>query len=683
MTIRDNGPSGKIGGEPVAVRAPTELIVISGEGSTIPPSMHGKIQDAYNRFLHIKRTSIIPNLIREVRLDDGTRVRIESKFGKDRIMVWPESSEVPQEIWPGGFMWQLGSNPGLDTTNVLFNAKYDKRRGLALPEYKLIYNCPPRWGDVDWQGEDPKVDVLSWNVQSVERWDLSYTTPVGVNAFSNVPTKPRYFSRGTGMSVYSRFGTLHTTSTGFAIEGAAYVRLDRKYLVFVRRITGIAFQVVLVVDGSERIIGTYTRPNSNLQVMHSWFFSQSGRKARTVLFSVNAMFVVEMTISGTNADNAIATFSATSNQTYPAASPRVTDSWYTYAEIRPEGGYIGTSIRTSTHDPVTITPESPVLCTDFRGESPVELRLRRTDIFPYSHTTEMSGTSGGPAGTNYSSGTRTSVKTGLVDKFVIQTNGEDGEMFDAFVIDCSEYTASVSSNAPPVYLTPFTCTYTDIKILDIDLRTGARVFQRLTHVFDNISTNGNNTKNYDVTLTASVVFNSGGGGDVVIDSTEHAFKVNSYSPVLAYPAPSTSSVDLNEPGEYSGSWRINAGMDYSLNHDQFLKMFGRHFILGGDNDIHTGRNYWPIHTPLGYEATQPPVGAIRTYYGLALGAGHIFSYTPISAAPTITETVATSEARGYRLSISNDPLAMLIADIFDKFELTHSGTTWPAKLGVY
>lgn len=667
-------------GEPIAGRMPPQLLVY---GPELTGQQRGEVFHIYKLFTDACHVALGDYHVRNRVLSDGSRVRCTSFMGQDTVQVWTERKEGEEE-WAGGFMWQLGSNPGLDTTNVLFNAKYDKRRGFALPEYKLIYNCPPRWGDVDWQGEDPKVDVLSWDAQSIERWDLSYIPPAGVNAFSNVPTKPRYFSRGSGMSVYSRFGTLHTTYAGFAIEGAAYVRLDRKYLVFVRRITGIAFEVVLVVDGSERIIGTFARPNTTFQVMHSWFFSKSGRKARTVIFNASSMYVVELTISGTNSDNAAATFSPTTiqTQTYPVQDLRETRSWYRFGELAPGGGYQGVTINTLTLDPFTIIPESPVFCTDFRGETPVDLRLRRTDFFPYNHTTELYGTDSTATG-GHASGTRVGGKTGLIDRFVIQLGGEDSEIFEAFKIDCPAYTANVSTHADPVYTTPLTYTYVENKLLDIDLRTGARVFQRLTHTAENIEVATVTSANYDATVLIEAVFNAGAGDDVTLDSATSSFRVVSYSHRLVSQPPPRETFVLDAEGEYSGSWRINVFAGPNLDYRQFLKMFGRHFVLGHDNEIHTGRLYWPIHTPLGYEATQPPVGAIRTYYGLALGAGHIFSYTPISAAPTITETVATSAARGYRLSISNDPLAMLVADIFDKFELTHSGTTWPAKLGVY
>lgn len=75
-------------GEPVAGRVPPRLIV---HGPALSKSQQGAIAQLYARFCQGVSLSIIPYQVKETRLADGCRVRMESQRGVDRIAVWTQS----------------------------------------------------------------------------------------------------------------------------------------------------------------------------------------------------------------------------------------------------------------------------------------------------------------------------------------------------------------------------------------------------------------------------------------------------------------------------------------------------------------------------------------------------------------------------------------------------------------
>ena len=88
---------------PIGVRAPTPLIV-QGETGTLTQAQFENIKQVYNEFCTSTRLSPAQFATKEVKLADGTVIRMESINGKDRVMVWPVTGGGLEEVkllaWP-------------------------------------------------------------------------------------------------------------------------------------------------------------------------------------------------------------------------------------------------------------------------------------------------------------------------------------------------------------------------------------------------------------------------------------------------------------------------------------------------------------------------------------------------------------------------------------------------------
>lgn len=88
-----------LGGNPRTGVNPPSLVVRSGR---LTPQRHGEIQQIYMRFSMAKLTAVGEFFVFNRVLTDGTRVRIESMQGRDRVMVWASDADQASE-WDYGW----------------------------------------------------------------------------------------------------------------------------------------------------------------------------------------------------------------------------------------------------------------------------------------------------------------------------------------------------------------------------------------------------------------------------------------------------------------------------------------------------------------------------------------------------------------------------------------------------
>lgn len=74
-------------GEPITGRIPPRLLVMNGVQPN--PQQLGMIAHHYKLLTYAMQVSVIPFLIQERHLTDGTRIRMVSSYGTDTVMVWP------------------------------------------------------------------------------------------------------------------------------------------------------------------------------------------------------------------------------------------------------------------------------------------------------------------------------------------------------------------------------------------------------------------------------------------------------------------------------------------------------------------------------------------------------------------------------------------------------------------
>lgn len=98
-----------LNGNPRAGVAPPTLVVRSGR---LTPQRHGEIQQIYMRFSMAKLTAVGDFFVFNRVLTDGTRVRIESMQGRDRVMVWASDAEQAPE-WDYGWCFTPANDVSL------------------------------------------------------------------------------------------------------------------------------------------------------------------------------------------------------------------------------------------------------------------------------------------------------------------------------------------------------------------------------------------------------------------------------------------------------------------------------------------------------------------------------------------------------------------------------------------
>ena len=90
------------GGESVTGRVPTQMIVYAPEGYQLSKMQQGAVSHVYKLFCDAVRVSVAKYHIQNRILPDGTKVRMESNNGVDRVMVWPVGGGEENKM-PHGF----------------------------------------------------------------------------------------------------------------------------------------------------------------------------------------------------------------------------------------------------------------------------------------------------------------------------------------------------------------------------------------------------------------------------------------------------------------------------------------------------------------------------------------------------------------------------------------------------
>lgn len=195
------------GGEPITGRAPTNIRVYSQEGLELSDDQRAMVEHAYKLFCDAVLVSANPNgyHLQNRQLPDGTRIRMESNSGMDRVMVWPtEGGRIP--FWTfycipfdETFVNASEEAPMTETyylwrwKNMLYSPASSVLNGLkkAKPEHFNLYTDP--WGEDSKKAShpgnqtwfalqtDPELPkhkhadyVLSWwgqNKRHAESWD--------------------------------------------------------------------------------------------------------------------------------------------------------------------------------------------------------------------------------------------------------------------------------------------------------------------------------------------------------------------------------------------------------------------------------------------------------------------------------------------------------------------------------
>lgn len=110
-----------LNGDPRTGVSPPSLVMLSGR---LTPQSHGEIRQIYMHFSMAKLTAVGDYFVFNRVLSDGTRVRIESMQGRDRVLVWAADAKS-EDLWDmgwsfipandnslGGFLRRPGAAPG-------------------------------------------------------------------------------------------------------------------------------------------------------------------------------------------------------------------------------------------------------------------------------------------------------------------------------------------------------------------------------------------------------------------------------------------------------------------------------------------------------------------------------------------------------------------------------------------
>ena len=89
-----------LNGDPLMGVSPPSLLVLSGR---LTPQRHGEIRRIYMQFSMAKLTAVGDYFVFNRVLSDGTRVRIESMQGRDRVFVWASDVQSEDSSWDRGW----------------------------------------------------------------------------------------------------------------------------------------------------------------------------------------------------------------------------------------------------------------------------------------------------------------------------------------------------------------------------------------------------------------------------------------------------------------------------------------------------------------------------------------------------------------------------------------------------
>lgn len=91
------------GGESVTGRVPTQMIVYAPDGYQLSEMQQGAVSHVYKLFCDAVRVSVAGYHVQNLLLPDGTKVRMESINGVDKVMVWPVGGGGDDDKMPHGF----------------------------------------------------------------------------------------------------------------------------------------------------------------------------------------------------------------------------------------------------------------------------------------------------------------------------------------------------------------------------------------------------------------------------------------------------------------------------------------------------------------------------------------------------------------------------------------------------
>lgn len=83
-------------------KVPPRLFVMNG--AAMSPQQAGEVAHHYKLLTHKMAVSVIPYMVQERTLADGTRVRLVSSYGKDSVFVWPASGKSADASGARGFI---------------------------------------------------------------------------------------------------------------------------------------------------------------------------------------------------------------------------------------------------------------------------------------------------------------------------------------------------------------------------------------------------------------------------------------------------------------------------------------------------------------------------------------------------------------------------------------------------
>ena len=159
-----------LSGGPITGQTPPVLRIMNDKPLT--PGQMGMVAHHYKLLEYMKKVSVIPYLVQERTLVDGTRIRMVSSYGVDTVMVWPTGGEEEetQDRFMGGIAIQFekvtfnpnGSDPSnadSDFTGTVWVGSkevIDGARSVALPS-----NMPGTATRVEVEGVVPE-DLVIW-----------------------------------------------------------------------------------------------------------------------------------------------------------------------------------------------------------------------------------------------------------------------------------------------------------------------------------------------------------------------------------------------------------------------------------------------------------------------------------------------------------------------------------------
>lgn len=406
-------------GKPVTGRTPPTIRMMAG---VMTRPLMAEVAHRYQLFCMGKQTALGDYFMTDKIVADGSRVRITSINGVDTVFVWSKALSEDEDDYLAGFMFRPQDSVNTDGTDLTFwgapftsfnlplgtpggdrpfSTLSPKLKKDAAGQYKAadIYKFRrgvpnldklgrEAYGQIDWQGPNPKTDVISWYAESVDGlvYGNSFLPDVymdqwGIQSYGyygDDPDKSKYLvlrkrNFGTGSVVCSKLKVIKVFPSGGLVDGAGFTQKDangQRHMITALRtgsFAGVSFTFIKTPiklgetkapsrkmvpvyeapesDADDIVLGTYA-PDGLMTNMHGWYFNQSGTKARCVMTSRDDQFAVE------------ATFSADS---------------VTFSEVPGSRGDAGYS-----------SDLSPAVLADFQADEGVMLQYRRTVTRPSS-----------------------------------------------------------------------------------------------------------------------------------------------------------------------------------------------------------------------------------------------------------------------------------------------------------